>query len=152
MPLMSVNKLSQITLMDRRTIAKRLTSMKASTKGEYESSEALRLIFAPESLDGAQEKAQLDRTRRELLELKKGFEEKRLLDAGEVKMKWASVVTTIRTRLLNIPSRLAIEVPPNHAPEVAHEAKKLIYEALTELSKPETYPTMQELRDAADDA
>ena len=60
-----------LTGMDRRTVKKRLADIAPDSEYRYSSVEALRQIYIPSALDPQQERAQLDRARREIADLQK---------------------------------------------------------------------------------
>ena len=140
--LVSINKLSELTGKSRNTIRKRLAPMLSETESQtvahaLDSARALSLIYLEDAagLDPAQEKALLDRTRRELAEL--DLEERRghLIPDEIVTSKWESIAANIRSKLLNLPGRLTTSAHGASTPE-EHEriAKRLIHECLSELS------------------
>ena len=140
--LVSINKLSELTGKSRNTIRKRLAPLLSESDSPtlahaLDSTRALSLIYGEgaEGLDPAQERALLDRTRREIAEL--DLEERRghLIPAETVSEKWTSIAGNVRSKLLNLPGRLTTSAYGTDTPE-AHEqiAKRLIHEALAELS------------------
>jgi hypothetical protein len=135
MSTISINKLSVLTGKDRRTISKRLATLSPNASGEYLASEALRLIYNPDELNPTQERARLDAARREMLEIQKSVAEGELVHIDKVTSVWESIVSNVRSKLLNLPPRLAVAVTGSKTiHEAERAAKDLIYEALTELS------------------
>lgn len=136
MTTLSINKLSVLTARDRRTITKRLATLKPNDSGEYLASEALRLIYNPDELDPTQERAKLDAARREMLEIQKAVAEGELVPIDKVKAGWENTASLVRSKLLNLPPRLAVAVTGSLTiQEAERAAKTLIYEALSELSR-----------------
>jgi phage terminase Nu1 subunit (DNA packaging protein) len=88
-----------------------------------------------EAIDPQREKALLDRERRRQIEMANAATEGRLVDAGEVAQRWATVGNMLRQRLLAIPTRLAAQVAGMDDERAIRDAIKAeIYSALTELS------------------
>lgn len=143
----SISKLHELTGIDRRTITRRLSPLTPDNQGNvghfYDSEDALRLVFGVGSgdLDPQQEKALLDRTRRELLEIEVDIRKQNVIPADIVQTHWEKMVGDCRAGLLNLPNRLATKVvgAATHQ-EAEREARTLIYEALHELAKPGTPP------------
>ena len=133
--LMSINRLSEISGKDRRTVGKRLASLKPDEDGKYSSPEALTAIFNPEMLDAVQERAKLDKARRELAELTQQERTKALIPAPAVQEHWAQMIAAARGKLLNLPGRLAATaVGVATIQEAERAARELINEALMELA------------------
>jgi phage terminase Nu1 subunit (DNA packaging protein) len=77
----------------------------------------------------------LDRERRRQIEMANAATEGRLVDAGEVAQRWATVGNMLRQRLLAIPTRLAAQVAGMDDERMIRDAIKAeVYAALTELS------------------
>lgn len=140
--IVSINKLSELTGKSRNTIRKRLAPMLSETDSQtvahaLDSTKALSLIYGEgaEGLDPAQERALLDRTRRELAELDLETRRGNLIPSETVTEKWTSIAGNIRAKLLNLPGRLTTTCYGTDTPE-AHEqaAKRLIHEALIDLA------------------
>ena len=131
--LFTVSKMADLTGLDRRTITKRLSGVAPDEDGRYESSVALKALYSPDALDGAQEKAKLDLARRELCEIRKAELQKTLIPAEIVQRHWEFMAGNVRAKLLNLPGRLAVEIgDPDKSIET--KAKRLVYEALKELA------------------
>lgn len=136
--LVTTNFLCDLTGMDRRTIKKRLADIAPDSEYRYSSVEALRQIYIPTALDPQQERAQLDRARREIADIQRAKMLAELIPADVVQNHWSRLIGNARARLLNIPGNLAVMLGnQNPAPEqVAEEARKMIYAALEELAQP----------------
>ena len=132
--LVTINYLADITGKDRRTIQKRLTDLKPVDEYSYSSKEALAAIYCPGTLDAVQERAQLDKARRELVELQKAEKIGELIPAEKVSEHWNRQAGNVRAKLLNLPGRLAATVPSENPIEIEQAARVLVYEALQELS------------------
>lgn len=136
--LVSKNYLSMLTGHDNKTISRRLRNLNPEPSGEWRSDVALREIYSPDALNPSQEKALLDKARRELCELKKAEMEKQLLPADEVRECWSRMIGNARAKLLNLPSRLAATcIGVSTIQEAESAARDLIYEALHELATDE---------------
>ena len=144
----SYAQLTDLTGMAYRTIRKRFEAANIKPIGVaegpgganlWDSSEALRAIYSPdvggsEKLDGQQEKALLDKARREAQELK-NEEARRNLAPCEVTGKIiADIAINVRTKALGIPSKIASVVPADIRVDVVKETEKLIREILSDLS------------------
>ncbi len=87
-----------------------------------------------EALDATQERAALDRARREIVELELARKRGELLPAGEVERVWLGQVAAAKSRLLALPSKLAgrcAGLPPH---EIEVEARAIVHECLTQLA------------------
>ena len=139
----TVSKIHELTGIDRRTINRRLSPLTPDKQGNvghfYDSAEALRLVFGvgASDLDPQQEKALLDRTRRELLEIELDVRKQNVIPAEVVESRWSKLIADSRAKLLTLPSRLATKVVGAATHQQAErEARLLIHEALSELAKP----------------
>ena len=140
--LVSINKLAELTGKSRNTIRKRLAPLLSESDSQtvahaLDSARALALIFGEgaEGLDPAQERALLDRTRRELAELDLDTRRGHLIAAETVSQKWDSIAANIRAKLLNLPGRLTTTAYGTSTPgEHEQIAKRLIHECLSELA------------------
>lgn len=136
----SVNELSLLSGVDRRTIAKRLSGLtpeQGPGKARlFPSDIALRAIFtAGNGLDLQQEQAALARERRRALELENGRREKTLLPADEVSEVWSHQVGIAKGRFLALPVRLAPSLLRCSAlRDVETTLRDAIFDVLTELS------------------
>jgi phage terminase Nu1 subunit (DNA packaging protein) len=130
----TINYLADLTGKDRRTIQKRLTDLKPSDDLTYPSKDALAAIYNPFALDAVQERAQLDRARRELVELQKAEKIGELIPAEKVSAHWNRQAGNVRAKLLNLPGRLAATIPCDNPVEVEKATRVLVHEALQELS------------------
>lgn len=140
--LVSINRLAELTGKSRNTIRKRLGPMLSETDNQtaahaLDSARALSLIYLEDAagLDPAQERALLDRTRRELAELDLETRRGHLIPSEVVTEKWTNLAGNVRSKLLNLPGRLTTSAYGTDTPE-EHEriAKRLIHECLSELS------------------
>lgn len=136
--LVTTNFICDLTGMDRRTIKKRLADIAPDSEYRYSSVEALRQIYIPSALDPQQERAQLDRARREVVELQRAKMQGELIPAAVVQAHWEKLVGNARAKMLNLPGRLAVSLGGQSpsAAQVAEAARELIYEALQELAQP----------------
>lgn len=143
----TVSKIHELTGIDRRTINRRLSPLTPENQGNvghfYDSAEALRLVFGvgASDLDPQQEKALLDRVRRELLEIELDVRKQNVIPAEVVENHWSKMAADCRAKLLNVPNRLATKVVGAATYQQAErEARVLIHEALHELAKPGVPP------------
>lgn len=138
--LVTINYLADLTGKDRRTIQKRLTDLKPVEEYSYASKEALTAIYNPSALDAVQERAQLDRARRELVELQKAEKIGELIPAEKVSAYWNRQAGNVRAKLLNLPGRLAATIPCDNPIEIEKATRVLVYEALQELADDDGIP------------
>lgn len=136
--LITTNFICDLTGMDRRTIKKRLADIAPDSEYRYSSVEALRQIYIPSALDPQQERAQLDRARREIADIQKAKMQGELIPADVVQEHWEKLIGNARAKLLNLPGRLAVSLGGQNpsAAQLAEEARKMIYAALEELAQP----------------
>ena len=108
--LTTITKLSELTGLSRDTIRKRLASILTGERAELvDSTQALPLIYTDgaERLDPAQEKARLDRTRREIAELEYKQRRRELISLPEVMRVVEIATVSCREGLQGIPGRYA---------------------------------------------
>ncbi len=132
--LFSISKFSEMTGIDRRTISRRLSSMKPEKVGRsnlYDSVRALPMLFLSEDdrLDPQQEKALLDRERRRIIELDRAEKEGDLVNVESVRDEWSALITTAKSHLLSIPSHLA---PDLVSIEKSKQIESLLRDAVNE--------------------
>lgn len=109
--------------------------MTPAADNTFNSASALLAIYCPDGgLDPAQEKAALDKARRGLVELQRAEKEKALIPAEAVLGHWSRLIGNARSRLLNLPGRLAVECSGKSQHEIGQIAKAVIHEALAELA------------------
>ena len=114
---LSVSDIAELTGTGRGTVAKRLRAAGLTGREgpknsrQFESVHALPVAFgfAADKLDPAQERAQLDRTRRQVAELQLAERRKELIPRQAVIDCWSGVLSIARGRLLALPTRLAGE-------------------------------------------
>ena len=137
----SINQLAALTGIDRRTITKRcesLTSKPGPNRAKlYNSADALRAIYG--SADGArldpqQERAALDKARREQIEVESRRKAGELLEADRVGRIGAAIITNAKAQLLALPSKLATLTDADHQHELHMRARDEIHRTLTELA------------------
>jgi phage terminase Nu1 subunit (DNA packaging protein) len=139
--MVSINELAELTGRDRRTVKRRLADLPSRRDGRsilYDSTQALSLLFGAtadgELLNGAQEKALLDRARRRLAELHHAEQSRELIPAGDIQAALGSAVSACRSHLLSLPVQLAGRCSGGTAQEIQREARALVNCALDELS------------------
>jgi phage terminase Nu1 subunit (DNA packaging protein) len=117
----SINKLSELTGIDRRTVKKRLEGLipcKVGRAYNFDSTQALAAIYAnvtfaqkkdPDTakLDYDVEKARLAKEKADAQELKNAETRRELVPVAEVAQAWGRIVTGIRNQFLALPNRLA---------------------------------------------
>ena len=112
--LLTISGLEQELGKDRRTIGRILEGIppdgKASGRDAWFIKTFLRAFDNSgdgQALDGAAEKARLDRAKANLAELDLAQKEGRLVPASAIEKAWGSIATEIRTRLMSIPASTA---------------------------------------------
>ena len=104
----SINQISEWTGLDRRTVKKRLTALPSDVDGQYDSRQALPLMYGSNGqLDPSQEKAKLDSARRELAELEYRKRRGELIEQHTVFRVVETAATACREHLLCLPARLS---------------------------------------------
>ena len=126
--------------LDRRRVAGALddTAPAGTAQGHptYWLADIVRALFDKSGLNPTEEKAKLDRARREKVELEVGELSGKLLDAEAVKEEWSRLVMNFRARMLALPTSLAPAVAvEGDVVACAALLKATVYEALTELSQ-----------------
>jgi phage terminase Nu1 subunit (DNA packaging protein) len=101
-----------------------------------------------DKLDPAQERAKLDATRRQVAELQLAERRRELIPRPAVVDTWTRIIVVVRGRLLALPVRLASECGHRGPAEIQATAKRLVYEALTELANSDGLPPGNEPRPA----
>ena len=111
--LVTITTLATWTNQHRDTIRRKIASLLTGQRGEQvESSTALELIYGDgERLDPSQEKAKLDKTRRELAELDFLSRKSTLVDAAGVERAAYQFGRILQKNLVDVfPSRVSMEV------------------------------------------
>ena len=137
----SIRSLSQLTGRNRETISRKLEGLacKPGPKNGklYNAKEALPLIFDVDrgeqsAINPLKEKALLDEARRKLLELELAQKRGELLSSDGLQTELEDVFSSIRSKLLNLPPKLAQRLSGRKLPgkEIEKESKELIEEAL----------------------
>ena len=121
----SINKLAELTGIDRRTIKKRLEGLLPKKRGrayQYDSTQALPAIYSNAAraaqgprtkdpntakLNYEAEKARLAKEKADAQELKNAETRRELVPVAEVAQAWGRIVTGIRNQFLALPNRLA---------------------------------------------
>lgn len=90
--------------------------------------------------------------RADKLELEVGEKQGKLVKSEEIEKEWTSLILAFRSKLLNIPVRLARVLSETEKPQEVQEIlKAAIYEALEELSN-EDLEEIAEEEEAADES
>ena len=120
----SINKLAELTGIDRRTVKKRLEGLTPNKVGRaynYESTQALPAIYAsavikpgpqvtdPDAfnLDYQAEKARLAKEKADGQAIKNAESRRELVPVAEITNAWGRIITGIRNQFLALPNRLA---------------------------------------------
>lgn len=142
---LSLNQLEALTGRSSRWIKKRLAEAgvePAGTTGRarlFPSRQALEAIYATGAggkLDPAQEKAALDRVRREAAELEYRKRAGELLERADVIDTWSHGFAACKAVIRALPSRLRSRVP-GFTPAMRRASLQVIDEALHELANTE---------------
>ena len=146
----SINELANMTGRDRRTVARRLESLPSKPGANraklYDTRAALQRIIAPtgadgEQLDPAQEKAALDRARRELVELDVQRRRRDLVEVEAVISAWSTQVQIAKSRMMALPARLAPDmVRATDQREAERHIRREINAVLEELARVDGTP------------
>jgi phage terminase Nu1 subunit (DNA packaging protein) len=109
----SMNQLSELTGMDRHTVAKRLRDLPSEPGPRraqlVESKDALRVLYiaAAGRLDAEQERAKLSREQRLGLEQRRRKEAQELIEAEDAIAAWGRIIGSAKAQLMGLPMRLA---------------------------------------------
>ena len=114
MPLISGSQISDLTGASWRTVRKRLDAAGLSPTRDgaadmWESTTALRAVLVeakPDGLDPQQERARKDAAQALKTEMENLRRAGQLMEASEVTAAWADHISSARSRLLAIPSKL----------------------------------------------
>ena len=134
----SITTLATWTGVHRDTLRKRLSALLTGERGEQvDSAKALPLIYGDgERLDPQQEKARLDRTRRELAELEYKQKQRELVHVGDARKVIDIAATSCREHLMGIPGRFAdIFASESDARQIESDLEREIRAALTRIAE-----------------
>lgn len=147
----SINQIHEFTGLDRATV-KRLLKGLQSEKGKknallYDSVEAFQSIlgnYTPQNrvddsggYNPSQEKARLDRKKADLVELQYYEKLGSLVPIENVRNVWSSLILSVRSHLLAIPSKLK-SIPKQIRVQISAELEKSLSE-LQEINESEYY-------------
>lgn len=112
--LLTISGLEQELGKDRRTIGRILEGVPPDGKASGRDAWFIKTFLRAsdnsgdgQALDGAAEKARLDRAKANLAELDLAQKEGRLVPASAIEKAWGNVATEVRTRLMSIPASTA---------------------------------------------
>lgn len=148
----SVNKLHELTGVDRRTIKKRLVEAGVIPSGDgYPANLAFRAIFSPKAPDIADSEARISAANARTAEVKANKAEEKVLESPVVDLAWSEAGIYVARGLEIIPSKVESRyVPGMTAPEVGELVRQELHDALSELSKPITYQESEDAKEAAE--
>ena len=139
----SLNYISDLTGIDRRRVTRALRDL-PSQPGPHnsrtvDSAAALRVLYAGAGEDGrldpAQERAALDKVRRELVELDVARRRMELIPVEEVRQTWSEQILIAKGRLLSLPSRVSSDLLRlKNQRSIEQRIKDAVIEILEELS------------------
>ncbi|PJA34914.1 MAG: hypothetical protein CO186_08605 [Zetaproteobacteria bacterium CG_4_9_14_3_um_filter_49_83] len=86
-------------------------------------------------LDLNAESARFKKAQADKMEMEIAEKELRLVDADVVADELGKMISECRSKILNLPKRLALAIAPDRAIAAEAEAKILVYEALEELAR-----------------
>lgn len=138
--LVTVNHLADLTALDRRTVARRLSPLPGKAEGHtrvYDSAAALRVLYGGTEgkLDPQEQRARLDKARADLAEMDLEVRRGQLVRAEVVAKTWSDLVTVAKSRLLAVPSRVAPELVNRDMRACEQVVRDAIHEALEDLSR-----------------
>ncbi len=148
MSFISISQAAELTGHGRATVRRRADAAglasREGVKGArlFDSRDLLpvALGLTGDKLDPGQERAMLDRTRRQVAEVQLAERRRELVPREAVIACWQAALGVCRARLLALPTRLAGECAHLGPTEVQASAKRLVYEALTELASGDGLP------------
>lgn len=104
-----------------------------------------------EDIDYTTEKAKHERTKREIAEIQLAKLERRVYDAKTVELVMTEMLSTLRTQLLGLPSKLAPQLEGMKKEDIYTALTKSIEECLMELSEYTPDLFAEEVEGGADD-
>ena len=133
----TIARLAELSGLHRDTVRKRCAKLIGEGRGAtVESSEALALLYGSERLDPSAERAMLDRTRREALEMANAKTRRELITLNEVFKILDVAAVTFREDLMGLAGRLSDELAAESDPFAVHRTLEgEIRAALTRLSE-----------------
>ena len=139
----SITGLATELKMSRERIARAVENIEpvreAGKVKYYRMAEAVRALFEVEDLHPAEERAKLDRARREKVELELAARRGELVEVGDVEEAWSKRVIAVRARMLAMPNTLAPQVAvESNAADCQRILKESVYAALSELAQGES--------------
>ena len=111
--LLTISGLEQEVGKDRRTIGRILEGIPPDGKANGRDAWFIKTFLKASdnsgegALDGAEQKARLDKARADLAELDLAVKEGRLVPASAIEKAWGNIATEVRTRLMSIPASTA---------------------------------------------
>jgi phage terminase Nu1 subunit (DNA packaging protein) len=150
---LSVNKLSELTGVDRRTIKKRLIEAGVIQTDEgYPAHLAFRAIFSPKAPDIADSEAKISAANARTAEVKANKAEEKVIETAIVDMAWSEMTILIAQKLdLLVPkfkSRYAVGMNEQDASAIIEQE---LHDIRTDLSKPVTYSQSSDAEEATDE-
>lgn len=138
----SISRLAQLTGRTTRTVKTKCEGLatKAGDKNAilYESREALPAILfegLTDGLDLQDERARLAKEQADKYELENAERRGELLNAVEVREKWVEIASSVRSKLLPLPVKIArVAVGSNDLREIESKVRTELYQALNELA------------------
>lgn len=139
----SLNYLSELTGIDRRRVTRLLSDLPSqpgpNNSKTVDSILAIRVLYAGADgdgrLDASQERAALDKVRRELAELDLARRRHELIPVEEVAAAWTENVGIAKGRLLGLPSRVSGDMLRLKTQrDIEQRLKDAVIEILEELS------------------
>ena len=142
MPLISGSQISDLTGASWRTVRKRLDAAGLAPTRDgaadmWESTTALRAVLVeakPDGLDPQQERARKDAAQALKTEMENLRRAGQLMEASEVTTAWANHISSARSRLLAIPSKLPPLMEGRPAAAMQALLRTEIHAALIELA------------------
>lgn len=141
---LTVNALSELTELSRRTVKARLKGLdpiRVEQQGKreiryYRTADALRAIFAPEASDGLSfERSRLARAQAERAETDNAIRRREYLPVEEVLLEVGIALEAAKRRLLRIPWEIAEGLAGKNPIAIRRSLEDAIRDALTELSE-----------------
>jgi len=149
---LSVNKLSELTGVDRRTIKKRLTEAGVAQSSEgYAAGQAFRAIFSPRAPDIEESEARISAANARTAEVKASKAEEKVIESAVADLAWSEAGIYVSRGLEIGPSRGESKfVPGMTAPQVGDLVRQELNDVLSELSKPITYKESEDAEEIAE--
>lgn len=143
----SINRLSDVTGVDRRTIKKRLADVAANPDGTYDGRDAFKAIFeaASKQTEAIElSEARLSAANAEIAEVKAAKISERAFDVVAIEAAWSEIILAAKTKFSIVPTKAESRyVAGMSGTELRKMLEEEVDDVLNDLSKPPSYKEPQ---------